>query len=129
MSLFALGPWPYGYYMLLRVVVFAAALLLAILIHQRTESMKAWAASFVNYIDYIQPTRFTPLNARRVVDSERSDSMHICRSFCDGLVARLADFFVVGRETRGEKKMGTVMQIHRTGLLVETVQPFNAGLR
>lgn len=47
MLLLALGHWPYGYYMLLRVVVFAVALLLASFIYQQTKSISLWAALFV----------------------------------------------------------------------------------
>jgi hypothetical protein len=43
----AIGRWPYGYYMLLRVVVFAAGLLIAGFIYQRTKSFTMWLGLFI----------------------------------------------------------------------------------
>ena len=47
MLLFAIGRWPYSYYMLLRVVVLAAALLLAGLIYQKAKTFTLWVWLFV----------------------------------------------------------------------------------
>jgi hypothetical protein len=47
MLLLATGHWPYGYYMLLRVVVLAAALLLAGLIYQRVKQFTIWLGLFL----------------------------------------------------------------------------------
>jgi len=47
MLLLAIGPWPYGYYMLLRVVVFAAGLLLAALTYQRLKQFTIWIGLFL----------------------------------------------------------------------------------
>jgi hypothetical protein len=47
MLVLALGRWPYGYYMLLRVVVAAAALLLAGLIYQQAKSFTVWFGLFL----------------------------------------------------------------------------------
>jgi hypothetical protein len=47
MLVLALGRWPYGYYMLLRVVVAATALLLAGLIYQQAKSFTLWLGLFL----------------------------------------------------------------------------------
>jgi hypothetical protein len=47
MLVLALGRWPYGYYMLLRVVVAAAALLLVGLIYQQAKSFTVWFGLFL----------------------------------------------------------------------------------
>jgi hypothetical protein len=47
MLVLALGRWPYGYYMLLRVVVAAAALLVAGLIYQQAKSFTVWFGLFL----------------------------------------------------------------------------------
>jgi hypothetical protein len=46
MLIAAIGRWPYGYYMLLRVVVFAAGLLIAALIYQRMKQVTIWVGLF-----------------------------------------------------------------------------------
>src|SRR6516162_7036604 len=43
----ALGYWPYGYYMLLRVVVTAAAALLTAFAYQRTKTFSVWIGLFL----------------------------------------------------------------------------------
>src|SRR5262245_65194187 len=47
MLVLAVGPWPYGYYMLLRVVVFATGLLLAALTYQRMKQFTIWIGLFL----------------------------------------------------------------------------------
>ena len=47
MLLIAIGRWPYGYYMLLRVVILASALLLAGLIYQQAKTFTLWVGPFV----------------------------------------------------------------------------------
>jgi len=47
MLVLALGRWPYGYHMLLRVVVFASGLLIATLIYQRMKDFTAWVVVFL----------------------------------------------------------------------------------
>ncbi len=59
----ALGRLPYGYYMLLRVVVLAAAILVAIMIYQRDRAFTAWAALFVVAAIVFNP--FVPLPLTR----------------------------------------------------------------
>lgn len=65
MLLLALGHWPYGYYMLLRVVVFAAGLLIASLIYQRAKSITIWVSLFVAAAVIFNP--FVPLHITRGV--------------------------------------------------------------
>ena len=65
MLVLAVGPWPYSYYMLLRIVVFAAALLLASLIYQRAKSITAWTILFVITAIIFNP--FIPLHLTRGV--------------------------------------------------------------
>lgn len=43
MLIFAIGHWPYGYYILLRIIVTGAALLLAALAHQRIREFTIWS--------------------------------------------------------------------------------------
>src|SRR5947209_13580381 len=47
MLVLAIGRWPYGYYMLLRVIVFADGLLLAALIYQRMKTFTVWIGFFL----------------------------------------------------------------------------------
>jgi Family of unknown function (DUF6804) len=47
MLIAALGPWPYAYYTLLRVVVCLAAGLLALTTYQRSNKVTLWFAAFV----------------------------------------------------------------------------------
>ena len=47
MLVLAVGPWPYGYYMLLRVIVFAGGLLLAALTYQRVKQFTIWIGLFL----------------------------------------------------------------------------------
>jgi hypothetical protein len=67
MLVLALGRWPYGYYMLLRVVVFAAALLIAGLIYQRAKTFTPWLGVFVVIGVIFNP--IVPLNLTRSVRS------------------------------------------------------------
>jgi hypothetical protein len=46
MLVLAIARWPYGYYLLLRVVVLVAALLLAGLIYQRAKTFTIWIGLF-----------------------------------------------------------------------------------
>jgi hypothetical protein len=65
MLMLAPGRWPYGYYMLLRVVVLAAALLLAGLIYQRTKQFTIWLGLFLIAALVFNP--FVPLYLTRGV--------------------------------------------------------------
>jgi hypothetical protein len=65
MLVLALGHWPYGYYMLLRVVVLAAALLLAGLIYQRTKQFTIWFGLVLIAALVFNP--FVPLHLTRGV--------------------------------------------------------------
>jgi hypothetical protein len=65
MLMLAPGHWPYGYYMLLRVVVLAAALLLAGLIYQRTKQFTIWLGLFLVAALVFNP--FVPLHLTRGV--------------------------------------------------------------
>jgi hypothetical protein len=65
MMLIAIGHWPYGYYMLLRVVVLAASLLLAGLIYQRTKQFTIWLGLFLIAALVFNP--FVPLHLTRGV--------------------------------------------------------------
>ena len=47
MLLIAIGRWPYGYYMLLRVIVSATALLLTGSIYQRAKVLAVWGWLFL----------------------------------------------------------------------------------
>ena len=55
MLVLAIARWPYGYYMLLRVVVFAAGLLLAALIYQRAKSFTIWIGLFLAVVVIFNP--------------------------------------------------------------------------
>jgi hypothetical protein len=61
----ALGRWPYGYYMLLRVVVAATALLLAGLIYQQAKSFTLWLGLFLIVATVFNP--IVPLHLTRGV--------------------------------------------------------------
>jgi hypothetical protein len=65
MLVLALGRWPYGYYMLLRVVVAAAALLLAGLIYQQAKSLTVWFGLFLILAIVFNP--IVPLHLTRGV--------------------------------------------------------------
>lgn len=60
MLVFALGKWPYGYYLALRVVVFFCAGLIAIDAHRRTSR---WAVAFALAAVLFNP--FFPLHLTR----------------------------------------------------------------
>jgi hypothetical protein len=59
----ALGHWPYSYYMLLRVVVLAAALLLPALTYQQTKQFTIWIGLFLITALIFNP--FFPLHLTR----------------------------------------------------------------
>jgi hypothetical protein len=61
----AIGRWPYGYYMLLRVVVFATALLIAGLICQQARAFTLWLGLFVVVAIIFNP--IVPLHLTRGV--------------------------------------------------------------
>lgn len=61
----ALARWPYGYYMLLRVVVLVTALLVASMAYQRERALTVWAAFFVIAAVIFNP--FVPLHLTRGV--------------------------------------------------------------
>jgi hypothetical protein len=65
MLVLALGRWPYGYYMLLRVVVAATALLLAGLIYQQAKSFTLWLGLFLIVAIVFNP--IVPLHLTRGV--------------------------------------------------------------
>ena len=65
MLIAAVGRWPYGYYMLLRIFVAAAALLLAGLIYQRMKSFTSWFALFLIVVIVFNP--IVPLHLTRGV--------------------------------------------------------------
>jgi hypothetical protein len=65
MLILALGRWPYVYYMLLRVVVLAAALLLAGLIYQQAKSFTIWIGLFLIVAAIFNP--IVPLHLTRGV--------------------------------------------------------------
>jgi hypothetical protein len=65
MLLIAIGRLPYGYYMLLRVVVPAAALLLAGFIYQRTSKFTIWIGLFLVAAIVFNPV--APLHLTRAV--------------------------------------------------------------
>jgi hypothetical protein len=65
MLLLAIGQWPYGYYMLLRVIVLAAGLVLAGLIYQRMKSFTIWIGLFLVVVIVFNP--FVPLHLTRGV--------------------------------------------------------------
>jgi hypothetical protein len=65
MLLFAIGRWPYGYYMLLRVVILAAALLLAGFLYQRAKSFTIWIGLFLVVAIVFNP--IVPLHLTRAV--------------------------------------------------------------
>jgi hypothetical protein len=65
MLVLAIGRWPYGYYMLLRVVVLAAALLLAGLVSQRVKSFTVWVGVFLVVAIIFNP--IVPLHLTRGV--------------------------------------------------------------
>jgi hypothetical protein len=55
MLVLAIGPWPRGYYMLLRVVVFATALFLWALTYHRTKQFTVWIEFFVVTVFVFNP--------------------------------------------------------------------------
>ncbi len=65
MLLIAIGRWPYGYYMLLRVVILASALLLAGLIYQQAKTFTLWVGPFVVVAIVFNP--IVPLHLTRGV--------------------------------------------------------------
>jgi hypothetical protein len=65
MLLLAIGRWPYAYYMLLRVIVLAAGLLLAGLVYQRMKSFNIWIGLFLVVAIVFNP--FVPLHLTRGV--------------------------------------------------------------
>ena len=84
MLVLALGRWPYGYYMLLRVVVLAAALLIAGLIYQRAKPFTLWLGLFVVVAVIFNPIVPLHPDARGVVHFEFGRSSIIRRALgCD----------------------------------------------
>jgi hypothetical protein len=65
MLVLAIGRWPYGYYMLLRVIVLATALLLASLIYQQGRAFTVWIGLFVAVAFVYNP--LVPLHLTRGV--------------------------------------------------------------
>ena len=65
MLVLAIARWPYGYYILLRVVVAASALLLAGLIYQQAKSFTLWLGLFLIVAIVFNP--FVPLHLTRGV--------------------------------------------------------------
>ena len=63
MLVLSLAHWPYGYYLLLRAVVMASALLLAGLIHQQTKQFTIWLGVFLVVALLFNP--FVPLHLTR----------------------------------------------------------------
>lgn len=63
MSLVALAHWPYGYYLVLRVVILAGALFVAALIYQRTKQFTIWIGLFL--IASVAFNPFAPLHLTR----------------------------------------------------------------
>ena len=61
----ALGPWPYDYYMLLRVVVCVAAALLAFLAYRSSNELTIWCGLFAALAIVFNP--FFPLHLTRSV--------------------------------------------------------------
>jgi hypothetical protein len=61
----AIGRWPYEYYMILRVMVFAAGLLAAALIYQRSKQVTIWVGLFVIMAIVFNP--IIPVHLRRGV--------------------------------------------------------------
>jgi hypothetical protein len=61
----ALGRWPYSYYMFLRVVVLAAALLIAGLVYQQAKTFTVWVGLFVIVAIVFNP--IVPLHLARGV--------------------------------------------------------------
>lgn len=61
----ALGPWPYDYYMLLRIIVCAAATLLAILAYRSLSELTIWCGVFVALAILFNP--FFPIHLTRGV--------------------------------------------------------------
>jgi hypothetical protein len=59
----ALGHWRYGYYMLLRVVVTAAAVLLTAFAYQRTKTFTVWIGVFLVVAAVFNP--IVPLHLTR----------------------------------------------------------------
>src|SRR5690242_13764304 len=65
MLIAAVGRWPYGYYMLLRVVVFAAGLLIVALIYERMKQITIWLGVFAIIVIVFNP--IFPLHLTRGV--------------------------------------------------------------
>lgn len=65
MLFLAIGRWPYGYYQLLRIVVFAAALLVAALAYQSAKTFTLWLGLFVIVAIVFNPV--VPLHLTRGV--------------------------------------------------------------
>jgi len=65
MLVLAFGAWPYGYFMLLRVIVFLAASLLALDIYRRTGDFRLWCAVFVAIAVLFNP--ILPVHLTRAV--------------------------------------------------------------
>jgi hypothetical protein len=65
MLVLAVGRWPYNYYILLRLIVFAAGLLLAWLIYQRVKSFTIWTGLFLIIAIVFNP--IVPLHITRGV--------------------------------------------------------------
>jgi hypothetical protein len=59
----ALGHWPYSFYMLLRVVVTAAAVLLTAFAYQRTKTFSVWIGLFLVVAAVFNP--IVPLHLTR----------------------------------------------------------------
>jgi hypothetical protein len=65
MLVFAFGHWPYGYYMLLRVVVSVTAILLAFDTYRSANEMTLWCATFAAIVIVFNP--LFPLHLTRGV--------------------------------------------------------------
>jgi hypothetical protein len=61
----ALGPWPYDYYMLLRMIVCVAAALLALLAYRRSDELTIWFGVFVTLAILFNP--ILPIHLTRSV--------------------------------------------------------------
>lgn len=80
MLVLAIVHWSYDYYMLLRVVVLAAAVLLAGLIYKRTKEFTIWLGLFLVAALVFNP--FVPLHLTRGVWSVLNvATADICRAF------------------------------------------------
>ena len=65
MLVLAFGAWPYGYFMLLRVIVCLAASLIALDIYRRAGDFKLWCAVFVAIAVLFNP--LLPVHLARAV--------------------------------------------------------------